>query len=220
MLSVNTSAYGVGLAAATGDPVPGLYNTNASAPLEQHQGLRQLYSWGLYSHCAYENTSLGTCSNGTFANKFSPLESILADVPGNYTVQTRFLITFQNSTFSNSPFLETASTASYYLIFIGSLCTVLAMISGIPKSSATFVAASVLALLGTIMLFVAATIWTAIVKQIQSLNNPSVQPGVPLGIEVSFGAGLWLLWAAFAALCLSLLPYFVSCHTYRTRFDP
>lgn len=31
----------------------------------------------------------------------------------------------------------------------------------------------------------------------------------PLGVEVSFGTGLWLLWAAFGVNMLSLLPYFV-----------
>ncbi|KAF8490721.1 hypothetical protein JB92DRAFT_1299130 [Gautieria morchelliformis] len=210
MVSVNMSAYGVGLAAATGDPTPGLFNTNASAPLEQQQGIRQSYAWGLYSHCAYEQSSHGTCSNGSFAKKFTPFDSILADVPSNYTVQTRFIVTSQNSTFSNTPFLETASRASFFLIFIGSLCTILAMISGIPKSAISFVAASVFAALGTILLLVAASIWTAIIKQMQSINNLTVQPGVALGIEVSFGTALWLLWASFAALTLSLLPYFLS----------
>ncbi|KAF8592021.1 hypothetical protein K439DRAFT_1650542 [Ramaria rubella] len=235
MVSVNMSAYGMGLAVATGDPTPGLYTTNASAPLERQQGLRQLYSWGLYSHCAYEHIPGGSCSNSTFGSKFAPFDSILADVPSNYTVQTRFIVTQQNVTFSNTSFLETSSTASFYLLFIGTLCTVLAMISGIPTSSLTFVAASVFAGVGTVLLLIAASIWTAIIRQIQSINNLEVwlipwiiftsdilqvQSGVPLGIEVSPGSGLWLLWASFIALCLSLLPYIVSCHTYRTRFNP
>lgn len=38
---------------------------------------------------------------------------------------------------------------------------------------------------------------------------PKVQPGVPLGIEVSSGTALWLLWASFVAITLSLFPYFV-----------
>lgn len=183
--------FSTGLAAATGDPTPGLYNTNASAPLEQQQGLRQSYSWGLYAHCAYEEFSQGTCSSGSFANKFTPFDSILADVPGNYTVQTRFIVSSQNSSFSNSSFLETSSRASFYLIFIGSLSIVLAMIrqvpikyiaynnswqnSGIPMSTVSFTAASVFAVFGAVLLLVAASIWTAIIKQMQSINNLSVR---------------------------------------------
>lgn len=33
--------------------------------------------------------------------------------------------------------------------------------------------------------------------------------GAPLGIAVTFGSALWLVWAAFIILFLSLLPYVV-----------
>ncbi|KIJ24027.1 hypothetical protein M422DRAFT_237542 [Sphaerobolus stellatus SS14] len=208
----------IGLASATGDPTPGLYGTNASAPLQQQNGLRDIYVWGLYSHCAYLNGSQGTCGNVTFANQLTPFDSMLADIPGNYTVTTRFLISKPNTTFTNTSFLQTASKAAFYLIFIGTICTFLAMLSGIPKSTITFLTASVFAAIGALLLLVGAAIWTALIHEISAINHLNVDSGAPLGIEVTFGNGLWLLWAAFAVLAVSLFPYFVSCHTYRKRY--
>ncbi|KAF8528028.1 Glucanosyltransferase-domain-containing protein [Hysterangium stoloniferum] len=198
-----------GLESATGDPTPGLYNNNASVPLQAQNGLRQVYSWGFYSHCAYVDSSHGTCANSTFANKFVPFDSILADTPSKYSVVTRFLISRPNTTFSNSPFLATSSRAAFYLIFVGTICVFLALISGIPQSTLTFIAASVFATLAATFLLVGAAIWTAIIRQVRTINHFTVESGAPLGIEVSFGSGLWLLWASSATLSLSLLPYFV-----------
>ena len=109
------------------------------------------------------------------------------------------------------------------------------------------------------MLLIGAAIWTALVQKTQGINtfpvsHPSVggtHPllfpdaldyhgwqvfAVPLGIEVSFGIALWLIWAAFVAMVLSITPYFLrraffsvfcclvlishihSCYSYRRRF--
>lgn len=218
MARVNVSAYGIGLESATGDPTPGLYNSNASSSLAQQNGLRQVYAWGLYSYCGYVDDTHGSCSNTTFANAFTPFNAMLADTPSNYTVVTKFLISKPNTTFTNTPFLQAASRAAYYLILVGTICTFLATVTGIPKSTLTFTFASLLALLGTILLLVGAALWTALIRDIEAINHLNVDSGAPLGIEVTFGTGLWLLWAAFAILAASLLPYFVSCYTYRPRY--
>lgn len=112
---------------ATGDPIPGLYNNNSQAPLARQAGLRQKYDWGLYGYCAYIDSSHGNCANNTFANQFDPFDSIVADTPANYSVAVRVLLSSPNTTFSNAPFLRSSSRAAFYLIFIGTLCTALAL---------------------------------------------------------------------------------------------
>lgn len=112
---------------ATADPIPGLYTNNSSTPLAQQAGLRLFYKWGLYSYCAYTDSSHGRCANNSFAFQFDPLDSILADTPTNYSVAVRVLISSPNKTFSNAPFLRSSTRAAYYLIFIGTICTALAL---------------------------------------------------------------------------------------------
>ena len=47
--------------------------------------------------------------------------------------------------------------------------------SGIYKSVISFVVASVLSALASVLLLVAASIWTAIIKQMQGINNLNVR---------------------------------------------
>lgn len=115
------------LQTSIGDPVQGLYNFTPSAPLEQAAGLRQLYQFGLYSHCAYTDGVQGICSNSSVANKWEPYSSVLADMPSNYSGLTQNLLT-GNQTFLNSHYLAEFSTAAYYLLLMGSICAALAMI--------------------------------------------------------------------------------------------
>ncbi|KZV92111.1 hypothetical protein EXIGLDRAFT_82609 [Exidia glandulosa HHB12029] len=210
MVSVDVSGYGLGLESATGDQTPGLYNTTADAPLGERLGLRQTYKWGLYSYCGYVNAREGTCSNTTIANRFRPLDAIINDTPQLFSVQTRFLLAPLNST--NGSIL---SLAAYYLLLIGSIFTFLAMLFGIVKASLTFFFAAGCALLGSICLIVSAAIWTALIRKAQGINDQQVALGPSLGIHVDFDTGLWLLWASAAAMFVSILPYLVSCCTFR-----
>ena len=115
-----------GLYAALSDPIEGLYTKNASAPLQQQAGLRNYYDWGLYGYCAYVNTTAGTCSNMTAANRFQPYDVITSDMLGNYSSFTDYIIT--SSTFIDSPYLGNFTNAAYYLLLIGTVCTALALI--------------------------------------------------------------------------------------------
>jgi len=87
-------------------------------------------------------------------------------------------------------------------------------------------------------LYSGAAIWTAIIKQDEFINKVQVEGKKPLGIVVSAGPALcesfatpspapdrtyrlWLrlksdlTWVAFAFSLLSIVPYLVSCCTYR-----
>ena len=106
------------LAEATGDPVDGLYTTNATVPLAEGAGLRQLYKFGLYSYCAYLEDGEGTCSNRTTALQFQPYDVVLDDMSGRFSSLTRALVDDQ-LTFTNSRYLGEFSRAAYYLLQIG-----------------------------------------------------------------------------------------------------
>ncbi|KAI0359071.1 hypothetical protein OH77DRAFT_1396170 [Trametes cingulata] len=216
MVNVNTSGYGQGLAAALGDPIFGLYTDNASAPLQQQEGIRQLYKYGLYSYCGYVNGSQGICSNTSAANRFEPLGNMVADMSMNYSGVTTALIT--QGAFIDSNYLGDFTNGAYYLIIIGSVCAALALFTGLLKHTVLFFLSTLFAVLGSLTLLIGATIWTVMIQKAQSINKfvvgPSAAP-VPLGITVSTGDALFLLWAAWACLLVSILPYMISCCTYR-----
>ena len=107
------------------DPINGLYTYNASAPLGVSAGLRQLYEFGLYSHCAYTNATAGICSNHTVPGKFLPYDVITGDMAANYSQTTNTVLL--NTIFHNSGYLGTESKAAYYLILLGTICTFMAL---------------------------------------------------------------------------------------------
>jgi len=217
MAKVNMSGYGNALHAALyPDPSNGLYTSNASSPLGAQTGLRQTYEFGLYSYCAYVNKSAGSCSNTTVANKFLPFEAVTSDMLANYSQITNTILL--GTTFHNSGYLGTQSKAAYYLILLGSICTALALFAGVLKHTVSFLISSSLAILGSLLLLVGAALWTVIIKKTEALNTWTVTyngTSIPAGIEVSVGSGLYLTWAGFACLAVSIVPHMVNCCTYR-----
>ncbi|KAH9947943.1 Glucanosyltransferase-domain-containing protein [Amylocystis lapponica] len=210
MFKVNMSNYGAGLEGALGDPIEGLYTANASAPLQERAGLRQMYKFGLYSYCAYVNTTHGICSSTSGAKRFQPYNEITADMLANYSSYSDALIT--NTTFTDSSYLGEFSNGAYYLIIIGSVSTALALLAGILKHPLAFVSSTIFAAFGSLMLLIGAIIWTVVIRKAESVNGILVGTAsnpVPLGITVSTGNALYLLWAAWVCLLASVLPYMI-----------
>ncbi|TBU34938.1 Glucanosyltransferase-domain-containing protein [Dichomitus squalens] len=210
MVNINMTGYGQGLAAALGDPIGGLYATNASAPLQQMEGVRDTYKFGLYSYCGYLNGSQGTCSNTSAANRFEPFRVITADMLGNYTGFTTALIT--QGTFIDSNYLGDFTNGAWYLILIGTVAAALALLTGFLKHTLFFLLSTAFAVLGALSLLIGATIWTVIIKKAEGINNfvvGSAGSPTPLGITVSTGDALFLLWASWACLLVSCLPYMI-----------
>jgi hypothetical protein len=114
------------LAKGLGDPITGLYATNASAPLQTEAGIRQLYKWGLYSYCGYLNNTAGTCTNTTIANKYQPYDALLADMSLNYSALTIFII--NGTSAFEGQLMATHTHSAYYLILIGTICAFLALV--------------------------------------------------------------------------------------------
>ncbi|KLO19977.1 hypothetical protein SCHPADRAFT_898047 [Schizopora paradoxa] len=220
MMKVNMSNYGAALANAIGDPVQGLYTSNASAPTGQEAGLRQLYQFGLYSYCAYIDHSQGTCTNTSAAFQLQPFKAVLSDMPANYSGLTQGFVP-DTLTLTNDHYLGEFSKAAYYLLLIGTICAFLAMVIGVPKRTLTYLISTLFAIFGTGLLFIGVVIWTVLIHKAETINKAQVSSSgagaatLPLGIVVSVGSGLWLFWAAFVCLFLSVVPYLVSCCTYR-----
>lgn len=81
--------------------------------------------------------------------------------------------------------------------------------SGVLKHTIAFLLSSTLSVLGSFLLLVGVALWTVIINKAAVLDNAlavSDQP-IPLGIVISAGSGLYITWAAFACLTLSIIPY-------------
>ncbi|KDQ20393.1 hypothetical protein BOTBODRAFT_26399 [Botryobasidium botryosum FD-172 SS1] len=220
MVSINMTGYLQAMEAGTGDPAPGLFTNNATAPLWQGLGLRQEYLWGFYGHCAYTNLShgLGICSNKTFGAKFTPFDVMLGDTPPRYNVFTQFIV--PTTTFKDSGYLGTFYNAAFWLIFIATLAMAVSLVTGVIKNTWTFGTAAFFSIIATLCILIGASIFTAIISKTSAINTYKLpptasSPGAPLGILVSTGKGVYMLWAAFALMLISIFPYTVSWVTFR-----
>jgi len=219
MAKVNTSGYGAALEGTLLDPIAGLYATNASEPLGNRTGLRQLYIFGLYSHCGFVNeSSAGSCSNHTIGRKYHPYEALTTDMRSNYSTLTdNILETFtEDIGFQDSKTLGSYTVAAYYLILLATVMAALVFILGVLRYTYTFLLSTALAILGSIFLLIAAAMWTAMVNKSKDINSLVIgSQQLPLGWHVSTGPGIYMLWAAWACLLASVAPYMISCCTYR-----
>ncbi|KAK7058362.1 hypothetical protein VNI00_001996 [Paramarasmius palmivorus] len=212
MARVNASGYGDALSTAFLNPITNLYTDNASAPLGAEAGLRQYYQMGLYSYCGFVNETAGICSNTTAGFQYKPFDDLKNDMAEQYQFYTDAIFQFP-STFRDSKYLGSLSRAAYYLILLGTICTAIAFFTGIAKHNLTFLFSAIFAAISCIFILIGATIWTVIIKKSESINTVvigSANNSSPLGITVSTGPGLYLVWAAFACLFASTIPYMIS----------
>ncbi|KAJ7275435.1 actin cortical patch SUR7/pH-response regulator pali [Mycena haematopus] len=215
LVKINVSDYGDALHEAVFDPIDNLYTTNASAPLGSGVGLRQFYLFGLYSHCGYVNSTAGTCSNHSIQNQFMPYDALTSDMLANYTDITNFIL--GRTSFADSDSLGHTSRAAYWMVLLGTICAALAFLTGVVKFSSTFFLSTFASIIGSLFLLIGATIWTVMIKKTQAVNSFTLPatPPIPVGIVVSIGKGLFLIWAAFVLLLVSVVPYMISCCTFR-----
>ncbi|KAN0100857.1 Actin cortical patch SUR7/pH-response regulator PalI [Tylopilus felleus] len=213
MAIVNVSGYGEALNLTFEDPIQGLYTFNSSSPLGQGAGIRQQYEFGLYSYCAYVNSSAGQCSGHTIAARFQPYTTITSDMLQNYSQYTASI--FVNSTLINSSYLGTNTHVAYYFLLFGTIFTALSLFTGILRSTVLFLVSTSMSILSAIFILIGAAIWTAIVKKAESVNTMQLRQGILSGIEVSYGNGVYLSWAAFVCLFAATIPSMISCCTFR-----
>jgi hypothetical protein len=161
------------------------------------------------------------------ADRYLPYNALIADMSLNYSALTIFIINGTSSFESQAIGSHTHSAT--YLILIGTICAFSALVmcvdtlfpflpvslliitlSGVFKHTLAFLASACLALLATVFLLTAASLWTAAINTSESVNDLLLNTtSIPLGIEVSSGHGLSLLWAAVGFLFASLVPYLI-----------
>lgn len=216
MAKVDTSGFGQALSEAILDPDQGLYTTNYTSPLGQRNGLRQIYEFGLYSYCAYVNSSAGTCTNHTIADNFEPYVAMTSDMLTNYSQYSDTL--FAGTTFINSSYLAYNSRVAYYFILLGTIFATIALFTGVARRAMLFFISTASSIIAALFILVGAAIWTSIVKKCEGVNTWEISQlngGIISGIIVSYGSGIYLAWAAFACLAAATVPYMVSCCTFR-----
>ncbi|KAG1773039.1 actin cortical patch SUR7/pH-response regulator pali [Suillus occidentalis] len=216
MAKVDTSGFGQALSEAILDPDQGLYTTNYTSPLGQRNGLRQIYEFGLYSYCAYVNSSAGTCTNRTIADNFEPYVAMTSDMFTNYSQYSDTM--FANTTFINSSYLAYNSRVAYYFILLGTIFATIALFTGVARRAMLFFISTASSIIAALFILIGAAIWTSIVKKCEGVNTWEISQlngGIISGIIVSYGSGIYLAWAAFACLAAATVPYMVSCCTFR-----
>ncbi|KAF8344081.1 actin cortical patch SUR7/pH-response regulator pali [Cantharellus anzutake] len=221
LITVNVSSLAAGLVAATGDQSPGFYSNTPQDPLGQHRGVRRVYQWGFYGYCGFIDraSGAGVCTaegNSSFGYPFNPKGAIIADAPANYTTLLDLLIQ-QPTPFGMIDRNKSTSVAGFAFIFIGSLSTALAFLTGLIRNSYTFSAALVLSIFGAFTTLIGAAIWTALIGAMKPEGNIIVATNTKIGITTAYGTALWLIWTAWVAMLLSIAPYFLTCYTYLRR---
>ncbi|KAF9056080.1 actin cortical patch SUR7/pH-response regulator pali [Panaeolus papilionaceus] len=220
MIDVDTSGFGAAINRAVAPNNITVYASNGSLPLQANNGIRQIYHFGLYRYCAYvDSDEAGLCGNHTTGYKLNPFTVMAADAPPLVLPVTLPIPDVKESKSANAFFddryLGQSSKAAYWMILIGTICTVLALITGILKHGMTYFLSTLFTVLAALMLLVAAAIWTTIFNKAKAINDV-VLPGYgSLGITVSMGNGVLMTWAAFALMVLAMIPYGLSCCTYR-----
>lgn len=99
------------------EPINGLYTQDHSASLGESAGLRQIYKYGVRSHCAYVNKVDGVCARATTAAVFQPYAAITSDMPLNYSQFSNAVIPV--STFRNNDYLGSFSRTASYMLLLG-----------------------------------------------------------------------------------------------------
>lgn len=214
MVKLDVAAYGAGLQNAMKSAPNGLYMTNGSAPLGKNTGLRQEYRWGLLNSCGYAKEG-GACNSTRFPVEFQPLKTILSDTPMKFFIQTNDIIPDEAEKFRSESFNGNLSKVGFVLMIVGAAAAAVALIFGVIPNRLTFAVSTVMSIIATLTLLIGAAIWTAIISGDSFINKVQVEGKKPLGITISAGPALYLTWVAFAFSLLSVVPYLISCCTYR-----
>lgn len=214
-VDVNVEAYGSTWFQSTNISADGMYNTDTNIPLGSGKGLSQYYRWGVYNACGYQKNGGGQCNSTIFGYPFTARAAIISDIPGQFQGTTRDLSGGYDNDFANITYNTNTSRAGSLMIFVGSIFSLLALITGAIKLRFSFLLATVFSSLSALLLLIGAACWTAIIAKDSIVNSILAAGKFPLGWIVSAGPSLYMTWVAFALMTLSVLPYMISCCTFR-----
>jgi len=173
----------------------------------------------------------GSCSNHTFARPFTPYVYITSDMLSNYTILSNNFI--PDTTFRDSGYLRNSGKAAYWTLLLGTICGGFAIVTyvfqlllsfsrshpscdnrGIAKNHLTFFLSAIFSLTSAILLLIASSTYSILIKKCEAINSilltvATTDQKIPLGIVVSGGTGIYLIWAACVCMVLSVIPYFI-----------
>lgn len=184
------------------DPV---YSTNLSQPLQQHQGLRRQYYWGLYSVCGGDGIDgQRECSDRRFGHQFDPI-NLLVDDTANVTALP---VSQARGRLHDTHWLHLYSRVGFYFLFVGTILTGLTFLAGLASEGGLFLLSSGLAFVTGAVLAVGAGMWTAVLAETRKTLQHN--PGPFAGITLHFGQSLWMTWAAVGSALLAFIPFLVA----------
>ncbi|KAN0063117.1 hypothetical protein ACQY0O_004280 [Thecaphora frezii] len=207
-ISLDTRGLQDALTRAGVDVPSNLYATDQSSPIAAGNGIKNDYQWGLYNYCGGASSgSNRACADSMFNFKWQPVEAILADTPQSARSEIQSFL--PDNTFTDSAYLRRFSQAAFWLIFIGTVLTGIAWLSGALAHRFAFFSAAFFAFLAALALGIGAAIYTAIyTKARDAIGNQ-------YGLDLDYGNAIWFIWAAFVGTMLSIVPYIISCCTGR-----
>ncbi|GAA5875805.1 hypothetical protein JCM8547_005319 [Rhodosporidiobolus lusitaniae] len=237
IVSIDTSGVGVALAAAAkeqGGAVAALAGGNFSDIYSTqvlgegyftkktnetiHTGLRKSYEWAFWSYCT-TNGDLGSSRSYCLERsidgpRFHPAQVLLEDIPETYATLLKDVL--PDTVFTADDYLSSYTRGATYATMVGALCAALSALFALFARRGAFILASLLAIISFLGLAVGNVIWTVIVNRAIKGINDATTAGTDLGITVSYGNALWIMWAATALMLASILPLAISCCTGRS----
>lgn len=176
----------------------------------KHDGLRESYSWGLWSYCAGSDDSFPDyCTPCAFGARFQPAAVLLADLPEKYAQE--YNATIPANIFTEDSYLGMLTHASSLLAFAGAVAVGLGWLLSMIAFKWTFIFAALLQLVGALCLAVSAVVYTIIASKVQDALKDVKIDGVALGLSLAYGKALWILWAGAIAAVLAVVPLLIAC---------
>lgn len=220
IVSIDTSGLADALSAASGASASNftdLYNKNTpyytKHPVDaRHDGLRKTYEWGLWSFCS-SNGGIGDdrsyCEDASIKPAFQPAKVLMADIPQDYS--SALDETLPDNVFTADGYLGNFTQAASYLIMVGSLATALAALFALFARRCAFSLATIFSIIAFLGLAIGLVIYSVIFSRaIQAINDATVS-GVNVGITLSYGNALWILWAACGCMLLTIPSNALAC---------
>jgi adenine/guanine phosphoribosyltransferase-like PRPP-binding protein len=73
---------------------------------------------------------------------------------------------------------------------------------------------TIFSILGSVLLLSGAAVWTAVIQRARAISIDVIlaqqTSAIPLALQVSAGRGLYMTWAAFVCLSVSIFPYLLA----------
>ncbi|GAA5916283.1 uncharacterized protein JCM6883_001444 [Sporobolomyces salmoneus] len=178
----------------------------------RHDGLRKIYEYGLWSYCS-SNGGVGDdrsyCEDATIHPAFQPAKVLMADIPEDYS--NALSETLPDNVFTADGYLGHYTRAAAYLIMVGSLATALAALFALFARRCAFSLATIFSIIAFLGLAIGLIIYTVIFERaIQAISDATIS-GVKVGITLTYGNALWILWAACGCMLLTIPSNALAC---------